>query len=534
MRKVLLLVGILFSISTLAQKFEPFAELMEPAPTSFPQRIGFMDGDALSIYGAFSEMKLYANTFNLQEVEIKNLNNTVRYKDGLWINPGDVLIPKEYSVKKHFFVGTDEYINCGVIPYVRELNRTTNAYDITPFAVNGNVTQLAAWGNDNLLIGGNFSKVDNQSFINVVLKTPSGLVHTQKESGENDLESPLYYLYSSGDILFGVSDFQFVYTLKKGETIWKNTFPDLPAFHAFLGFAGDKDLLYILLDTGEGYVVYKSVEGAAWKEIISLESQTYDPFKDQPIKGFTSYAGNLYIGGSFDEVNGVESNGIVVYNEASGTVKDVVTSLPATIKSDQCVGLYVFGDNLYMPIYGSRADWTKGHTVFVLRNVSTVPMRFLSFAVEVKNNTAFLTWKVAEQESCKDFVVEHRNDGTTFQEVGNMVSVTGKDDYSFSLPLQTGDHFLRITARGKDGQMFFSETRKVSIFGKVIIFPNPASTYLFVYLPEAEKITFFDVAGRKAKEYFAVKGSNRITIGNLSKGMYFIKGKAFYEKIVIQ
>ncbi len=80
-------------------------------------------------------------------------------------------------------------------------------------------------------------------------------------------------------------------------------------------------------------------------------------------------------------------------------------------------------------------------------------------------------------------------------------------------------------------------------FGDFKIFPNPTSDYLLVHFPNnsttiRKNITIFDPAGRACLKATLNSNENRINIGQLPSGMYFLELQVnegrYWQKIIVQ
>lgn len=69
-------------------------------------------------------------------------------------------------------------------------------------------------------------------------------------------------------------------------------------------------------------------------------------------------------------------------------------------------------------------------------------------------------------------------------------------------------------------------------FGKLAIYPNPASEVISIKVAAAAEVSIIDVTGRVVATQRVTAGETQINIGRLNKGLYFVKANGFTGKFI--
>lgn len=189
--------------------------------------------------------------------------------------------------------------------------------------------------------------------------------------------------------------------------------------------------------------------------------------------------------------------------------------------------------------------------------VNPLPVNLLSFdAKKINANQVKLFWTTASEQNTSHFEVQRSYNATNFesfasvQAAGNSISLKNYETLD-NTPAQ-GYNYYRLKMIDLDGSFKYSSIVAVKIDGTVDFFvekvyPNPTMGEVNIqfYLPENEKyeITIFDMQGRIVKSMrgnndFSALIENKIDLGNIQSGTYFIKlysqGKQIIERIIKQ
>jgi Secretion system C-terminal sorting domain len=122
-------------------------------------------------------------------------------------------------------------------------------------------------------------------------------------------------------------------------------------------------------------------------------------------------------------------------------------------------------------------------TIITQATGSPLPAIWKDFSVQLKNNSALLSWKTTNEYNVARYEVEHSLDGSNYQSIGNTVAINaaGVNVYSFTHEnLVNGKHYYRVKLVDTDGKYQYSITKNISAGGKpltkVFIKSNPAQS----------------------------------------------------------
>ncbi len=161
----------------------------------------------------------------------------------------------------------------------------------------------------------------------------------------------------------------------------------------------------------------------------------------------------------------------------------------------------------------------------------------LSVAATLENKTATISWSTENEANITRYNVERSTDGINFFSVG-AASSKGNGSFQYSLDdnlsaYSSGTIYYRIKVTGTSGNVTYSDivTIHLSAVGKVLITPNPFTSYINVQLFSNKKdngnIVIYSAAGQLVYKhnYLLNEGINSIAISDLNhlpKGIYVI------------
>jgi hypothetical protein len=184
--------------------------------------------------------------------------------------------------------------------------------------------------------------------------------------------------------------------------------------------------------------------------------------------------------------------------------------------------------DLYIPNYGSTTT-TDHYPVMARFNIANIilPVTLIDFKANLKeNNTAYLSWNVAEEKNLKAYIVEKSRDGRTFFAF-KQVKSEGINQYStIDEQPYNGTTYYRLKMVDNDETFEYSKIVSVdknSIDKTFKIYPNPTSNVFFIENTEGVvlDLTVYNINGQIVKK--GVK-SNRIDVSDLSNGLYILEG----------
>lgn len=167
----------------------------------------------------------------------------------------------------------------------------------------------------------------------------------------------------------------------------------------------------------------------------------------------------------------------------------------------------------------------------VLRYLTTLPVKLISFDAQKKAGATELNWKVASEENVERYEIERSNDGSHFSNIGS-VNASRQNNYSFvdasSLPTIT---FYRIKVVDADGKYSYSIIVKVADGNSSVVlkaFPSPAKNEIVLQHSSAianSRIFINSIDGKTLMTVIPGISSQQtsLDISALSSGMYIIE-----------
>lgn len=215
--------------------------------------------------------------------------------------------------------------------------------------------------------------------------------------------------------------------------------------------------------------------------------------------------------------------------------------LPA---SAQPINLVDYTNTTYFPQTTSATDGGLDLiAITALYNRTTVlPTRFTSFNATKINELIKLSWRVENESSVDNYILQRSADGKNFnnvQTINSTVNSTGLNMYSFVddiSSLKSAILYYRVKQSGQDGAYYFSKSIAVGNNTKVELrlYPNPTSDNLIINISSQKNdkatITICNVEGVKvsAQDVALIKGNNSYTINTINK-----LTKGIYQMLII-
>jgi hypothetical protein len=179
-----------------------------------------------------------------------------------------------------------------------------------------------------------------------------------------------------------------------------------------------------------------------------------------------------------------------------------------------------------------------------------LPTRFISFDAVENNNNVNLKWAVENETSVKKYEIERSTDGINYfkvNEIKNNNNAAGSASYTITDNINavlSNRLYYRIKQYDLNESFYYSKVISLKRNNKaesLIIYPNPATTNLFVNIPSTSSntatVSITDAVGAQVivQQVQLVNGNNSFTIDNidrLSKGVYQISVKWKTGKII--
>lgn len=173
-----------------------------------------------------------------------------------------------------------------------------------------------------------------------------------------------------------------------------------------------------------------------------------------------------------------------------------------------------------------------------------VPVTFISFTGERRNNANLLNWSTATETNNKGFQLQRSIDGVSYTSIASIN--TKAENGNSSQPLHytysdekitaTAGYYYRLKQTDKDGKYGFSNAVlikgiKATSLQLVSVYPNPAKEQLNVMVtsPKTDNITFVitDITGKVVlqQKQSIINGDNllQLHVQSLSPGTYLLK-----------
>jgi len=178
-----------------------------------------------------------------------------------------------------------------------------------------------------------------------------------------------------------------------------------------------------------------------------------------------------------------------------------------------------------------------GHGLASYTTAGTLPVSLTSFNAALLKGQSTLTWETASETNNKGFEVLRSIDGKEFTKI-DFVNAKGQNGNSSTALSYTyvdrtakaGVNYYKLNQVDLDGKTeLFKDVKSVnvSLAGGVIVFPNPATTYVSVNAGSADfkgvKYEFFDASGKKVLSESAKAEQQDISLGKLPASVYYLK-----------
>lgn len=194
-------------------------------------------------------------------------------------------------------------------------------------------------------------------------------------------------------------------------------------------------------------------------------------------------------------------------------------------------------------LFAGGVTCTTTRNVTITNNNGVLPVTWKAVTAEKLSERILIRWVTASELNTRDFEVQFSTNASDWQAVGT-VPAAGKSEsqreYSlFHLSPQKGgsNNFYRILQRDIDGKYSFSKI--VSIImdtpgPEVVVFPNPASNLITLFIAEAQLIRLVNISGATVWQATLSSGRHQVAVGQFPKGVYFMVTSKGPQRIVLQ
>ena len=194
-------------------------------------------------------------------------------------------------------------------------------------------------------------------------------------------------------------------------------------------------------------------------------------------------------------------------------------------------------------LFAGGITCTTTRNITITGTPGALPVTWKTVVAEKLSDRVLIRWTTAAELNTRDFEVQFSTNATDWHPVGT-IPAAGKSesprDYSFlhQSPQKGGIHnFYRILQRDLDGTSSYSKI--VSIImdtpgPDLMIFPNPASHILTLYVAESQSMRLVNTSGATVWQAKLPAGRHQLTVSHLSKGVYLMVTNQGPKRVVIQ
>lgn len=176
-----------------------------------------------------------------------------------------------------------------------------------------------------------------------------------------------------------------------------------------------------------------------------------------------------------------------------------------------------------------------------------LPVKLADFSLEAIGNTVRLNWITESESGNAGFDIQHSTNGINWRKIGfvssyaNNGNSTAPIHYKFTdtHPID-GKNYYRLKQIDKEGKSHFSDIKNISLdtVAKVRLYPNPATTILYVQSNSIKTVQILNVAGKTVYKEETVT-NNAVNVSSLPAGIYFAKiiltdGSIITQKVIIK
>lgn len=177
---------------------------------------------------------------------------------------------------------------------------------------------------------------------------------------------------------------------------------------------------------------------------------------------------------------------------------------------------------------------------------TVLPLALLDFNASLNRATINLNWKVADETSVKEYIIEHSKDGAHWKSLDTLIAMKNGIlnqvyHYTHMTPVISKNYY-RLRTHKIDGSFFFSSTKQITLEDNndpFQVFPNPCTNSIQIATKQNETllIRVFTNDGKLVSNK-TVSSNKTIPLDHLPPGFYYaeIKGKnlSTIKKIIKQ
>ncbi len=238
------------------------------------------------------------------------------------------------------------------------------------------------------------------------------------------------------------------------------------------------------------------------------------------------------------------ANKITLPADNNGQVTDFVMTIPTP-------GVFSYTyQNFYLRTID--ANWSLTTVKRVDFSSIVLPVTLLEFTAIAQEKKVITNWNTAQEINLKHFIVEHSNDGISFNAIGT-VNATGtsatNNSYEFVHDNPAlGSNYYRLKQVDYDGTYTSSPTVRINFNSgnkSPIAYPNPVKNILTLSIPfelfnlENYQVVIRDAKSSLVKKQNLTQATSQIKLENLASGTYWLtlidqKGNRIWGQTIIK
>jgi hypothetical protein len=169
-----------------------------------------------------------------------------------------------------------------------------------------------------------------------------------------------------------------------------------------------------------------------------------------------------------------------------------------------------------------------------------LPLQMLDFTATLKDKNVLLSWQTANEINTQSFVIQQSLDGRVFKSVNEIIA-TNAHHYTTTTKLDDNVNavYFRLIIKDKDGSYTYSKIVKLTIANEqgITILINPVKAELqFAVSNNLLNATanIINANGVVVKQFVVTNTSQKVSIANLPKGLYYLQVKGCSKKFIVE
>ena len=212
-----------------------------------------------------------------------------------------------------------------------------------------------------------------------------------------------------------------------------------------------------------------------------------------------------------------------LYNASATLIRtyNPLTTLSATADTILNAGTYYIkilgAGNNNIGAYGSLGSYT------ITGSFSGLPIRDVRLSGTADKGKHMLSWNIVADEPIKTIEIQTSNDGTNFTRLADAAATSTKFSY---LPFKNSTVFYRLKVTSVINQTVYSNTIALKAEGdnqRLFRVSTLVNNEIIINADLNYQYTISDMNGATISIGKGLKGTNRVNVSNLSRGMYIIQ-----------